>query len=129
MPRWGMVIDLAQCVGCYARTIACKVENGTSAGVWCDPVYPPSQKTMDVSPWMNAQGGPSEARLAPWNTYHVRDEGLRVRTYSTGQAEEGASADCAEEMKDTMGVSPWRLHEKEIETYPHLTGTHGELQR
>jgi len=50
--------------------------------------YPPSQKTMDESPWMNAQGGPSEAR----------------------RAKEGASADYAEEMKDTTGVSPWRLH-------------------
>ncbi len=48
--------------------------------------YPPSQKTMDVSLWMNAQGGPFEAR----------------------RAKEGASADCAEEMKDTTGVSPWR---------------------
>jgi hypothetical protein len=52
------------------------------------PFYPPSQKTMDVSPWMNAQGGLSETR----------------------RAKEGASADCAEEMKDTTGVSPWRLH-------------------
>ncbi len=43
---------------------------------------------MGVSPWMNAQGGPSEAR----------------------RAKEGASADCAEEMKDTTGVSPWRLY-------------------
>ena len=43
---------------------------------------------MDVSPWMNAQGGPSEAR----------------------RAKEGASADCAEEIKDTTGVIPWRLH-------------------
>ncbi len=51
-------------------------------------VYPPSQKTMGVSPWMNAQRGPSEAR----------------------RAKEGASADCAEKMKDTTGVSPWRLH-------------------
>ena len=54
--------------------------------------YPPSQKTMGVSPWMNVQGGPSEAR----------------------RAKEGASADCAEEMKDTTGVSPWRLHQKRI---------------
>ncbi len=37
---------------------------------------------------MNAKGGPSEAR----------------------RAKEGASADSAEEMKDTTGVSPWRLH-------------------
>jgi hypothetical protein len=38
---------------------------------------------------MNGTGGPSEAR----------------------RAKEGASADSAEEMKDTTGVSPWRLHD------------------
>ncbi len=55
--------------------------------------YQPSQKTMGVSLWMKAQGGPSEAR----------------------RAKERASADCAEEMKDTTGVSPWRLHSKKRE--------------
>ena len=59
---------------------------------------------------MNAHGGFFEARLAQWSTPRGRDESLRVRTYSTGQAKEGASADSAEEMKDTTGVSPWRLH-------------------
>ena len=39
MKRWGMVIDLARCVGCYACTVACKEENGTAAGVWWAPVY------------------------------------------------------------------------------------------
>ncbi len=43
---------------------------------------------MDVSPWMNAQGGPSDAR----------------------RAKEGASADSAEEMKDTTGLRPWWLY-------------------
>ncbi len=52
---------------------------------------PPSQKTMGLSPWMNATVGPSEAQ----------------------RAKEGASADSAEEeMKDTTGVKPWRLHEQ-----------------
>src|SRR3989344_5483231 len=50
--------------------------------------HPPSQKTSDVSPRMNAVDGPSEAR--------------RVK--------EGASADFAEEMKETTVVRPWRLH-------------------
>ncbi|MEE8075912.1 MAG: hypothetical protein V3T60_09850 [Candidatus Binatia bacterium] len=44
------------------------------------------------------------------STHHGRDESLRVRTYSTGQAKEGASADSAEEMKDTTAVRQWRLH-------------------
>ncbi len=41
-----------------------------------------------ISPWMNAQGGPAEAR----------------------RAKAGASADSAEKMKDTQGVYPGRLH-------------------
>ncbi len=45
--------------------------------------------------------GPSEARLAAWSTPHGRDESLRVRTYSTGQAKEGGSANFVEKMKDT----------------------------
>jgi hypothetical protein len=40
-------------------------------------IYPPSQKTTAVRPWMNARGGPSEAR----------------------RAKEGASADFAEELR------------------------------
>ncbi len=57
---------------------------------------------MGVSPWMNAQGGPSEAWRAP---------GLRSRSGRFGGVgKEGASADWPEEMKDTTGVSPWRLH-------------------
>lgn len=57
---------------------------------------------MDVNLQMNAQGGPSEARRTP---------GLRSRSGRFGGVgKEGASADCAGEMKDTTVVSPWRLH-------------------
>jgi hypothetical protein len=56
--------------------------------------YPPAQKTTCVSPWMNARDGPTVAL-----------------------AKAGASADSAEEMKDTTGVSPGRLH-----SFPGLTG-------
>jgi molybdopterin-containing oxidoreductase family iron-sulfur binding subunit len=34
-----MVIDQNRCVGCYACTIACKIENGTPRGIWYAPVY------------------------------------------------------------------------------------------
>ncbi len=56
-------------------------------------INPPSQKTTGVSPWMNAGDGPAVAL-----------------------AEVGASADSAEEMKGTTGVSPWRLHFLPTET-------------
>lgn len=33
MPRWGMVIDLRRCVGCYGCQVACKAEHGTRPGI------------------------------------------------------------------------------------------------
>ncbi len=39
MPRWGMVLDLDRCIGCYSCTVACHVENGTPPGIWYAPVY------------------------------------------------------------------------------------------
>jgi Fe-S-cluster-containing dehydrogenase component len=32
--KWGMVIDLKRCIGCYGCQLACKAENGTPPGVF-----------------------------------------------------------------------------------------------
>jgi hypothetical protein len=69
---------------------------------------------------------PSEARLAPRSTHHGRDESLRVSTYCTGQAKEGASADSAEEMKDTTTVRRWRLHAEAIGREGGVSGDVGK---
>jgi len=69
------------------------------------PLYPPSQKTTGVSPWMNAMADP------PTFVGHSR---LRSAKAEARRAKEGASADSAEERKDTTGVNPWRLHLPEL---------------
>ena len=47
MTHYGMVIDTKACIGCYACTVACKVENGSPAGIWAAPVL---QKEVGVFP-------------------------------------------------------------------------------
>jgi phenylacetyl-CoA:acceptor oxidoreductase 27-kDa subunit len=38
MPRWGMVIDLRKCIGCYACMIACKEEHFLPPGMFWNRV-------------------------------------------------------------------------------------------
>ena len=38
LTRWGMVIDLAKCIGCDACTVACKIENSSPGHVYYAPV-------------------------------------------------------------------------------------------
>lgn len=38
MTRYAMALDTVTCIGCYACTLACKVENGSPAGIWWAPV-------------------------------------------------------------------------------------------
>lgn len=38
MMRWGMVIDLKKCVGCYSCTVACKEEHYVPPGVFFNKV-------------------------------------------------------------------------------------------
>lgn len=38
MTRYAMALDTAACIGCYACTLACKVENASPSGIWMAPV-------------------------------------------------------------------------------------------
>ena len=33
-PRWGMVVDLGRCVGCWSCAVICKAENDIPLGMW-----------------------------------------------------------------------------------------------
>ena len=91
--------------------------------------YPPSQKTvggllrrsslrlrrLDKPMDECAQGDPptfvGHSRLRTAKAEARRAPGLRSRSGRFGGVgKEDASADCAEEIKDTTGISPWRLH-------------------
>ena len=43
--RWGMVIDLKRCIGCYGCQLSCKAENGTAPGVFFARVLKQEQGT------------------------------------------------------------------------------------
>lgn len=82
MPRWGMVIDLARCVGCYACTMACKVENGTPPGVWFAPVY---EKEVGAYPQVKRMFLPTLCfhckdapclKACPTGAIHKREDGI-----------------------------------------------------
>ncbi len=82
MPRWGMVIDLARCVGCYACTMACKVENGTPPGVWYAPVYEkeigtyPSVKRMFLPTLCNHCKDAPCMKACPTRAIQKREDGV-----------------------------------------------------
>ncbi len=68
---------------------------------------------------MNAHGRTLRSSARPVKYPDGRDESLRGITYSTGQAKEVASAESAEEMKDTTDEQPW---------YPSFHGSQYRLQ-
>ncbi|HZP95263.1 MAG TPA: 4Fe-4S dicluster domain-containing protein [Candidatus Limnocylindria bacterium] len=82
MPRWGMVIDLARCVGCYACTVACKEENGTPANVWFAPVYerevgtyPTAKRQFLPTLCMHCEDAPC-LKACPTGAIAKRDDGI-----------------------------------------------------
>ncbi|MFQ5873967.1 MAG: 4Fe-4S dicluster domain-containing protein [Dehalococcoidia bacterium] len=49
MTRWGMVVDLKRCIGCWACVVACKSENGTPQGIfWAKVLERTEGKFPDV---------------------------------------------------------------------------------
>jgi molybdopterin-containing oxidoreductase family iron-sulfur binding subunit len=82
MTRWGMVIDLARCVGCNACTVACKIENGTPPDHYWARVYTeetgtfPAVKTTYVPALCNHCADAPCVKVCPTGASHQRDDGI-----------------------------------------------------
>ena len=82
MTRWGMALDLERCVGCYACSVACKMENGTPDGVWFAPVYekevghyPATKREFIPALCMHCEDAPC-MKACPTGAIQKRDDGI-----------------------------------------------------
>ncbi len=82
--RYGMVIDLKRCIGCYACVMACKVEHNTPPGVFWSRVlekeegqYPTVKKTFFPVPCYHCKEPPCRD-VCPTGATTKREDGIVV---------------------------------------------------
>jgi Fe-S-cluster-containing dehydrogenase component len=85
--RWGMVIDLRNCVGCHACTVSCIAENKLSPGVVYRPVldqeigaYPNVTRRFMPRPCMQCDEPPC-VPVCPVNATYQRPDGIVAIDY------------------------------------------------
>ncbi len=85
--KYGMVIDLKLCIGCYACVIACKAENVTPPGVfWCrllekeEGRYPSFRRTFLSLPCMHCEEPPCRD-ICPTGATVKREDGIVTIDY------------------------------------------------
>jgi Fe-S-cluster-containing dehydrogenase component len=82
MTRWGMVLDLARCIGCNACTVACKIENGTPPDHYWARVYTeetgtfPDVQTTYVPALCNHCADAPCVTVCPTGASHQREDGI-----------------------------------------------------
>ena len=88
MARYGMVIDLSRCIGCYACVIACKAENGTPPEVWWSKVltsevgkYPSARIVYTPLLCMHCQNAPC-VDVCPTGATYKRANGIVAVDYN-----------------------------------------------
>jgi molybdopterin-containing oxidoreductase family iron-sulfur binding subunit len=86
--RWGMVIDLARCIGCHACTIGCVAENKLPPGVVYRPVleqelgtYPHVRRRFYPRPCVQCQNPPC-VKVCPVTATYKNKQGVVVVNYS-----------------------------------------------
>lgn len=80
--RWGMLIDLRKCIGCYACTVGCMVENKLPPGVVYRPViteesgkFPNVRLKFTPRPCMQCER-PTCTFVCPVNATYKRPDGI-----------------------------------------------------
>ncbi len=86
--KWGMVIDLAKCIGCHACTVACVAENKLPPGVVYRPVleqesgtYPAVGRKFTPRPCLHCQNPPC-TKVCPVNATYTNETGVVVVDYN-----------------------------------------------
>ncbi len=87
MARYGMVIDLARCMGCTACMEACKVENNTTQGIFWMYVfrletgeYPKSNWLFMPRPCMHCDNAPC-VKVCPTGARFKSDQGMTLTDF------------------------------------------------
>jgi len=82
-----MVIDLKQCIGCHACTLACKVENATKPGIFWNKVfdeeegeYPSVRRYFLPRLCMHCEDAPC-VEACPTGASHKREDGIVLCDY------------------------------------------------
>jgi molybdopterin-containing oxidoreductase family iron-sulfur binding subunit len=89
MTRYGMIIDLDRCIGCFSCAVACKIHNSVPPGTWWHRVATPGSKEHlvgsgeypDISmsflpvPCMHCENAPC-VRVCPVEATWMREDGL-----------------------------------------------------
>jgi Fe-S-cluster-containing dehydrogenase component len=85
--KWGMVIDLAKCLGCHACTIGCVAENRLPPGVVYRPVldeevgtYPSVRRRFTPRPCVQCQNPPC-VKVCPVKATYKNEQGVVVMDY------------------------------------------------
>jgi molybdopterin-containing oxidoreductase family iron-sulfur binding subunit len=86
--KWGMIIDLAKCIGCHACTVACVAENKLPPGVVYRPVleeeigtYPNVRRRFVPRPCMHCQNPPC-VQVCPVTATYKDQQGVTVMDYN-----------------------------------------------
>lgn len=133
MTRWGMVLDLSRCVGCYACSVACKVENGTPPVVWYAPVYEkevghyPNAKRMFIPALCNHCEDAPCLKACPTGAIHKRDDGIVLVDQQTCCGSRACVAACPygalSYVEDVKGEFGEELTSFEKTLYKSVVGT------